>query len=158
MTSTWEKIGFGVVWTMAGAGATALGSSAYFTERHKVDTDEIAYLRGRLHELENKNDDLRKEAGDAKATNLAAAELATCHAQLDGLRREQNTAAIKEMHRLEDVIDSDERRLTMAFHVWSPAGESTKDTESLSDHLLKERLAAERSDLSTMRQKLACAL
>jgi len=89
MSGIWEKVGFGVVWTIVGAGATALGSSTYFTERHKGDTDEITYLSGRVHDLENKNDELRKEAGDSKASSQAASDLVTCRAQLEDMRRVQ---------------------------------------------------------------------
>ncbi|NII73985.1 hypothetical protein FHW84_002570 [Dyella sp. SG562] len=156
MSGIWEKVGFGVVWTIVGAGATALGSSTYFTERHKGDTDEITYLRGRVHDLENKNDELRKEVGDSKASNEVAGELVTCHAQLEDMRRVQNTAAIQEIRRLEEAVTQDEHRLTSGvLYNWTNGQRS--DDESPSDRVLKERLTAERSDLSAMRQKLVCA-
>ncbi|MBT2119746.1 hypothetical protein KK141_21685 [Dyella sp. LX-66] len=156
MSGTWEKIGFGVVWTIVGAGAAALGSSAYFTERHKGDTDEITYLRGRVHDLENKNDELRKEARESYASNQAASELVTCRAQLEDMRRVQNTAAIQEIRRLEEAVNQDERRLTSGIIYSWPNGQHT-DADASTDRLLKERLTAERSDLSAMRHKLVCA-
>lgn len=156
MAGIWEKVGFGLVWTVVGAAAAALGSSTYFTERHKGDTDEITYLRGRVHDLENKNDDLRKEASDSKASNQAVGELVTCHAQLEDIRRVQNTAAIEEIRRLEAAITQDERQLTSGV-IYSWYNGQRSDNESPDDRLFKERLAAERSDLSAMRQKLVCA-
>ena len=158
MSGIREKLSFGLVWTVIGAGAAAIGSDHYFRERHKGDTAEISYLRGRVHDLENKNDDLRKEAGDSKVSNQAASELVTCHAQLEGMRREQNSAAIQEIRRLEQAVVDDEQRVSNGdIYVWSQGQRPNKDNESAGDRALKERLAAERSDLSVMRQKLVCA-
>ena len=121
-----------------------------FTERHKGDTDEITYLSGRVHDLENKNDELRKEAGDSKASSQAASDLVTCRAQLEDMRRVQNTAVIQEIRRLEEAVTQDERRLPgFVIYNWTD-GQPSKDNESSSAYVLKERLTRERSDLSAM--------
>lgn len=156
MSTIWEKIGFGVLWTVIGAAAVAVGGSVYFTEQHKGDIREIDYLRGRVHDLEDKNDQLRKEAGESKVSAQTVSELAACQAKVDEIRRIQNAVAVQEIRRLEAAVDADERRVANLDTVlWSGAKPVT-DAESTADRVVKERLTSERADLSAMRQKLVC--
>ena len=155
MSTTLEKIGFGAIWTLVGAGAAAVGSGAYFAERHKDDASEIAQLRSRVSLLEGKNDDLRKDVDAARTSSPFQVELNSCRAEVQRLGVSRNGDVIQEMHRIEAAIADDERHMGDRVKIMIN-GKEDYMTDDVGDMRRSRRIAENRADLSTLRQKLVC--
>jgi chromosome segregation ATPase len=143
MAIKWEKVRLAAVWVVISAVATALGTAAYHSERHKDDVTDIAQWRARSEALETQlvsekkvSDDLRKE--------LDAAASPRCSRPAD---HSTLTSEIRHIERANEEITEKLSRLSR-----DPAGLNAEY-----DRLTKQ-FQQNLGDLSVLRRQLVCAI
>lgn len=163
-TGFWERFGIPTLAALLIAVATAIGTGAFVESRHKDDMTEIAQLRSRVSELEKSKDEIGKSKDDIiksmidqQAHNPLVDKLASCQADNNSLKHDQNIAVIAEMRAVESDISSEDKYLRLRPFYGNGYDDSSANKAVPSDvQRAENQLAVDQKDLSVMRQKLTC--